>query len=401
MSASIAPRADVKITKIVTSKEWVLPPRPKPGRKPSIDTPATKRKAQNRAAQRAFRERRANRVSELETKIMEMEKESSIREGLMNNQIKMLTNENGRLCKMIQDLQMKLSRAGASPLQQVSPAPSMSNDSPKASDDCAICTKEVCICDTIGLKGTVERKVEHVINTFRPVEEVINNFKPVASVPLKRRKREEETEIDFTSKFMKKPKSETPRSEFKKPEAKIPDQGELFTKTTVEEFTQCGFCSDDSPCVCREVAKENAKYQQTLKTLPPIMYQGASRKEQDSKMPKLKNLMEPSACTGNPGTCQQCQRDPMSSLFCTTLASKESNMRSEPMPEPVRTSSRSGSVDDYIPCSDAYKALAKHENFKNANITGVIGKLNTRGMLVDAGSVANVLRELDRKFSNE
>lgn len=55
----------------MTSKEWVIPPRPKPGRKPATDTPPTKRKAQNRAAQRAFRERRAARVGELEEQIEE------------------------------------------------------------------------------------------------------------------------------------------------------------------------------------------------------------------------------------------------------------------------------------------------------------------------------------------
>ena len=43
-----------QVMSIQTSKEWVLPPRPKPGRKPSVDTPASKRKAQNRAAQRAL-----------------------------------------------------------------------------------------------------------------------------------------------------------------------------------------------------------------------------------------------------------------------------------------------------------------------------------------------------------
>ena len=47
------------IPMICTSKKWVLPPRPKPGRKPSQDPPAVKRKAQNRAAQKAYRERRA------------------------------------------------------------------------------------------------------------------------------------------------------------------------------------------------------------------------------------------------------------------------------------------------------------------------------------------------------
>ncbi len=61
----------------MTSKEWVIPPRPKPGRKPATDTPPTKRKAQNRAAQRAFRERRAARVGELEE---QLDEEKSIHE---------------------------------------------------------------------------------------------------------------------------------------------------------------------------------------------------------------------------------------------------------------------------------------------------------------------------------
>lgn len=59
----------------MTTKEWVVPPRPKPGRKPATDTPPTKRKAQNRAAQRAFRERRAARVGDLEEQLDEFREE--------------------------------------------------------------------------------------------------------------------------------------------------------------------------------------------------------------------------------------------------------------------------------------------------------------------------------------
>ena len=59
----------------MTTKEWVVPPRPKPGRKPATDTPPTKRKAQNRAAQRAFRERRAARVGDLEEQLEEFKEE--------------------------------------------------------------------------------------------------------------------------------------------------------------------------------------------------------------------------------------------------------------------------------------------------------------------------------------
>lgn len=63
----------------MTTKEWVIPPRPKPGRKPATDTPPTKRKAQNRAAQRAFRERRAARVGELEEQLDQQKSENDQR----------------------------------------------------------------------------------------------------------------------------------------------------------------------------------------------------------------------------------------------------------------------------------------------------------------------------------
>ncbi|KAJ4863719.1 minimal binding motif of hap4 for binding to hap2/3/5 domain-containing protein [Trichoderma breve] len=71
----------------MTSKEWVIPPRPKPGRKPATDTPPTKRKAQNRAAQRAFRERRAARVGELEEMLDEHKKTQDNREKELTDKI--------------------------------------------------------------------------------------------------------------------------------------------------------------------------------------------------------------------------------------------------------------------------------------------------------------------------
>ncbi|WFD03144.1 hypothetical protein MOBT1_001833 [Malassezia obtusa] len=55
------------------SKEWVLPARGKPGRKPAAEVPLTKRKAQNRASQRAFRERRHAYLTELEEKVARYE----------------------------------------------------------------------------------------------------------------------------------------------------------------------------------------------------------------------------------------------------------------------------------------------------------------------------------------
>src|SRR5271155_2492253 len=74
-SPASPPPNSVTTPSSLTTKEWVIPPRPKPGRKPATDIPPTKRKAQNRAAQRAFRERRAARVGELEEQMKLVEDE--------------------------------------------------------------------------------------------------------------------------------------------------------------------------------------------------------------------------------------------------------------------------------------------------------------------------------------
>lgn len=69
----------------------------KPGRKPLTSEPTTKRKAQNRAAQRAFRERKEKHLKDLETKVAELEKASDA-----------ANHENGLLRGQVQRLQMEL-----------------------------------------------------------------------------------------------------------------------------------------------------------------------------------------------------------------------------------------------------------------------------------------------------
>ncbi|KAJ4354778.1 DNA-binding transcription factor yap1 [Ascochyta clinopodiicola] len=69
----------------------------KPGRKPLTSEPTTKRKAQNRAAQRAFRERKEKHLKDLETKVQELEKASDA-----------ANHENGLLRGQVQRLQMEL-----------------------------------------------------------------------------------------------------------------------------------------------------------------------------------------------------------------------------------------------------------------------------------------------------
>ncbi|KAJ5666639.1 AP-1-like transcription factor napA [Penicillium macrosclerotiorum] len=69
----------------------------KPGRKPLTSEPTTKRKAQNRAAQRAFRERKEKHLKDLETKVDELQKSSDS-----------ANQENGLLRAQVERLQVEL-----------------------------------------------------------------------------------------------------------------------------------------------------------------------------------------------------------------------------------------------------------------------------------------------------
>ncbi|OJJ04496.1 hypothetical protein ASPVEDRAFT_790043 [Aspergillus versicolor CBS 583.65] len=69
----------------------------KPGRKPLMSEPTSKRKAQNRAAQRAFRERKEKHLKDLETKVDELQKESDD-----------ANQENGLLKAQVERLQVEL-----------------------------------------------------------------------------------------------------------------------------------------------------------------------------------------------------------------------------------------------------------------------------------------------------
>ncbi|CAG8897140.1 unnamed protein product [Penicillium egyptiacum] len=69
----------------------------KPGRKPLTSEPTTKRKAQNRAAQRAFRERKEKHLKDLEDSVEKLQKTSD-----------MANQENGLLRAQVERLQVEL-----------------------------------------------------------------------------------------------------------------------------------------------------------------------------------------------------------------------------------------------------------------------------------------------------
>lgn len=75
-------------------------PQSKPGRKPLTSEPKNKRTAQNRAAQRAFRERKERRMKELEEKVAELEREKM----QIENESELLRGQVSALMKQLNDV---------------------------------------------------------------------------------------------------------------------------------------------------------------------------------------------------------------------------------------------------------------------------------------------------------
>jgi hypothetical protein len=80
------------------SKKFDLKPRPKPGRKPMAENGdhGDKRKTQNRVAQRAFRDRRAQRVYELECQNSDLKE---LHEAEMSNMAAEINRLNARVAQ--------------------------------------------------------------------------------------------------------------------------------------------------------------------------------------------------------------------------------------------------------------------------------------------------------------
>lgn len=491
------------VQKLSTSKVWVLPPRPKPGRKPSTDTPPTKRKAQNRAAQRAFRERRAQRVNELEQMLEEVNDERDVREQKMNDTLKAMSQENFELRNSLEELRKEIraftagSRAPQSPYeattptgqqsyspgsmnglasnngsisgpssyppmnQMASPAPSLespmdvldrvldmrlpvpesSKESPspkqvKDDDDCGICIKESCICESLGIREKREPQSNNVdvvvssnsslnmqnsislssstsgsVQLKRPRKsggvKNLNPFKKLKSSP-------EQMEVDFTKVFAKEQENKLKKEVIREPSPPPISQTMSAGNTPVDP---CGFCSDGTPCLCAEAAEQEASNMADINTLPPLASVNSSSSRKNSALNLLRlpalQLNNGSAseeskggCTGTPGTCPQCQSDPMSTLFCTTLANQVDKTKKQSGGCCGGSKSGGGCCKDkqqesagtFIPCSAAYQTLSRHNNFTRIDLGTLVGKLTTKGMQVEVSSVANVLRELDKRL---
>ncbi|QLL34025.1 hypothetical protein HG536_0F03500 [Torulaspora globosa] len=223
--------AQLAMSKVYTSRSWNLPPRSKPGRRPTfrngtVSQTSTdqqsraegseeesydleeRKKRQNRDAQRAYRERRANRLLELEGVVETLQNlvktwqrkykavESELNES--KRRVAVVEEENASLQKKLGEI---LASAQSTNLVRHEEADTM-------------------LLDPL-LQG------------------MIHNFKPMKAVALKKRKLSENARINARD------SSDVP--------------GGLDLTPASASSVDCGFCSGDTACVCEELANGNSE----------------------------------------------------------------------------------------------------------------------------------------------
>ncbi|KAL8837284.1 MAG: hypothetical protein Q9170_002579 [Blastenia crenularia] len=431
---------------IFTHKEWIIPPRPKPGRKPAADAPPTKRKAQNRQAQRAFRERRAARVGELEEEMKEMEEEDAREQADLHSRIGQLEadlqshnelmlswqqrmqeleaiiieerklreiaeayvstarNAYGRGTEAVALPTRTANRQESLPIAEDLSSDTQSfnpfQDDPVGCGKCSLGTRCECFeeaCDS------------HVITTNDSEVPSKRSHSPPTNREHKRFRQDVDqesasNEIDFTTRFST-----------KKPPNLITSASSNSLPSLVANQDPCGFCQDGSPCQCAEFASEAVKSEP--RTILDIF---------------KPNPTEPSnPCINGPGTCAQCLTDANSTLFCKSLAATRPGYRRKQIPtfKPVAetcnddlppTPSYNTNFPTYdapnpsevatgltLSCADAYETLSRHPAFEQASeelstwmpkLATVPGGRERTAFEVEAASVMGVLKFFDRRF---
>lgn len=431
----------MQVPSIFTNKEWVVPPRPKPGRKPAADTPPTKRKAQNRAAQRAFRERRAARVGELEEQMQQMEEEDEKEREELQARIQRLEADLDRFSRSIvswsakcQSLEDELSnerrlRTEAEermkmygnikfraddvvPLrprtarQEPISDPGINQTGTEAAagqkeedfggcGNCSLGTRCECIERAFdisdiasGATGPPSKRPHSPISMVGS-----KKARPSSAVEVEP---EEGREIDFTEKFS------TKRS------AALASASNSVL-TTIAAPDPCGFCQDGTPCICAQMAAEERR---SYNDHRPSAMQSTPKPSEPLENP----------CINGPGTCQQCRSDANSKLFCESLAASRKNTKAQfsvvqaaATVTPVTVSSSQESSTQAITgkplsCADAYTTISRHPAYERASqdpgawlpkLATIPGGVERTAFEVEAASVMQTLRFFDRRFGQD
>ncbi|KAI0694882.1 hypothetical protein BC835DRAFT_1406363 [Cytidiella melzeri] len=353
------------------SKEWVIPPKPKPGRKPKKELEeapsdnigeldAKGRRVQNRAAQRAFRERKQSQLAELQARVQQYEQGEIERNVALQNISKKLKEENEKLRKENTLLQQRL----AAVEEERDSLRDMSRK--RWRDDSVPQTP------TYGVAMPSQKR-------SRTQQDIMDSFPAQAGMPSPSYFSSPDTSPASS------PGSNDHTSFSPMPSLPPPRDGPVFSQGTslsnIFDFIasgktnifepggamdtfNCGFCSDSTPCICRELALQQinnlpssaAAYKaenpdnnrdhelrfdgsqmstqqpSILDNLPayqppvPLRRRGGQRINTTPNFPISQSQSQSSpssqteaSCTGDPSNCPACADDAFGKAFCAAI----------------------------------------------------------------------------------
>ncbi|KAG8950339.1 hypothetical protein FRC04_007781 [Tulasnella sp. 424] len=441
------------------TKNWVIPPRPKPGRKPKKESPkiieddATDeaRKNQNRASQRAFRERRQDQLATLQARLQQYEQGETERYVQLQAIDKRLKEENDALRAELtrvteENIRLKAEKAAhwANSKPEVTmeecPPPTLSRkrvtsttsdagvQSARKRSKTAISpprgfdhhTDDTCPSSrhpARSMSSSGPFAIPHV-----PVSPVISMASSGLTPPLSTSATTPASQDQSISSPESQSSPSTSTIPSKTPIAtatpcparhnhnslqamhpfpssssghmsSIPDSPPPPSEDSALVITNCGFCTDDTPCICREISRQGARQadilsiSQTFGTIhtapeedvvvpspkssildnlppyqPPVplrkratQHASASSSSSSPLAPGLRKLKEPifavqpanqpsveaqaklaATCSGDPANCPVCKDDSFGQAFCSALSSACASGRCESCPSRQR-----------------------------------------------------------------
>ncbi|KAH9969014.1 hypothetical protein BC827DRAFT_1120965 [Russula dissimulans] len=395
------------------SKEWVIPAKPKPGRKPKKDlalasvqqndvSDANGRRVQNRAAQRAFRERKQSQLAELQARIQLYEQGEIERNVALQTVAKRLKDENDHL--RAENARLKQTIANYE-RDRLAPKPDENKrwrDSPSDGPDDQNLPKKRSKLDAIKTTPSFRVPTPTAMALASPQVSSPSSENGPSSLPTPA-----QGDVIFP------PAVSTLESIFNfHSGSKAP----VFNGIDSMETFECGLCVDGTSCVCHEMAlnlptpfkTETAEpatslvpvalppasqigAQSILDNLPPYQPPVPLRRRPDVRplrslfpvVPLSENLsrVTPTSqanCSGDPSNCLACADDVFGQAFCAAVG--ESLAAGGPCADCPRgikdadgarpnPSREGGNTAEIIPTSDAWRQLKSHPNVSFADLT--------------------------------
>ncbi|KAF7784405.1 hypothetical protein Agabi119p4_570 [Agaricus bisporus var. burnettii] len=331
------------------SKEWVIQPKPKPGRKPKKDLSAAVkdeeesdskgRRVQNRAAQRAFRERKQSQLAELQSRIQQYEQGEIERNVALQNIAKRLKEDNEALRRENSLLKERITKQ-----EQEQRA---ANEKKRWRDNSPGSVHSP--------KAPARKKPRFSPETH---DKPLSTYLPSPPSMLDSPNSSNSSDSGFS------PMYEVQSSEATHPIIANIDLNNTNRSISLESFHyspsfNCGFCSDDTPCVCRELAAQQVSERSNLTNFKSEEFTGVVHLEpapqpQSSRSSILDNLpayrppvplrrrettctvnsifpvqvlpetrpptiSSQPTCSGDPSNCLACADDAFGKAFCSAI----------------------------------------------------------------------------------